>query len=72
MEGLHESIVTNNLGIHARSRGAAYAAVDFRALRRFSLSVAAREEIWRNLSATLSPTIAGGAWVSPRFSSAGR
>ncbi len=67
LEGLHESIVSNNLGIHARSRGAAYAAVDFRALRRFSLSVAAREEIWRNLSATLSPTIAGGAWVSPRF-----
>ena len=67
VEGLHESIVSNNLGIHARSRGAVYAAADFRALRRFSLSVAAREEIWRNLSATLSPTIAGGAWVNPRF-----
>lgn len=67
VEGLHESIVSNNLGTHARSRGAAYAAADFRALRRFSLSVAAREEIWRNLSATLSPTIAGGAWVNPRF-----
>jgi len=67
VEALHESIVSNNLGIHARSRAAAYAAADFRALRRFSLSVAAREEIWRNLSATLSPTIAGGAWVNPRF-----
>jgi iron complex outermembrane receptor protein len=59
--------VSNNLGIHARSRGAAYLAADFRALRRFSLSLAAREEIWRNLSATLSPTIAGGAWVNSRF-----
>jgi iron complex outermembrane receptor protein len=59
--------VSNNLGIHARTRGAAYVAADFRALRRFSLSVAAREEIWRDLSATLKPTIAGGAWVNPRF-----
>ena len=67
LEGVHESIVSNNLGIHARSRAAAYAAADFRALRRFSLSLSAREEIWRNLSATLTPTIAGGAWVNPRF-----
>ena len=67
VEALHESIVSNNLGIHARSRAAAYAAADFRALRRFSLTVAAREEIWRNLSATLSPTVAGGAWVNPRL-----
>ena len=67
VEGLHESIVSNNLGIHARNRAAVYAAADFRALRRFSLSVAAREEVWRNLSATLTPTIAGGAWVNPRF-----
>jgi len=35
VEALHESIVSNNLGIHARSRAAAYAAADFRALRRF-------------------------------------
>jgi len=67
LEALHESIVSNNLGIHARSRAAAYAAADFRALRRFSLSVAAREEVWRNLSATLSPTVAGGAWINSRL-----
>ena len=67
VEGVHESIVSNNLGIHARTRASAYAAVDFRALRRFSLSVSAREEIWRNLSATMTPTIAGGAWINSRF-----
>jgi iron complex outermembrane receptor protein len=67
VEALHESIVSNNLGTHARSRGAAYAAMDFRALRRFSLSLAAREEIYRNFAATLCPTIAGGVWISGKL-----
>ncbi len=65
VEGLHESIVSNNLGIHARSRGAAYGAVDFRALKRFSLSVSAREEVYRRVSGVFSPTVAGGVWISP-------
>jgi iron complex outermembrane receptor protein len=67
VEALHESILSNNLGDHSRSRGAAYAAVDFRALRRFSLSVSAREEVYRNFAGTLSPTAAGGFWISPRL-----
>ncbi len=67
IEGVHESIVSSNLGIHARSRGAAYVAADFRALRRFSLNLAAREEVWRDFSATMTPTIAGGVWVNPKF-----
>ena len=67
VEALHESIVSNNLGAHARSRGAAYASMDFRALRRFSLSLAAREEVYRNLAATLCPTIAGGVWISAKL-----
>lgn len=66
-EGLHESIESNNLGNHSRNRAAAYAAVDFRALRRFSLSLSAREEVYRNFSATLSPTIAGGVWLDQRI-----
>ena len=65
VEGLHESIVSNNLGIHARSRAAAYGAVDFRALKRFSLSISAREEVYRRVSGEFSPTIAGGVWISP-------
>ena len=64
-EGLHEAIVSNNLGMHARSRGAVYGAVDFRALKRFSLSISAREEVYRRFSGTFSPTVAGGIWISP-------
>jgi iron complex outermembrane receptor protein len=65
LEGLHESIVSNNLGNHDRGRGAAYAAIDFRALRRFSLTLSAREEIYRSFSGEFSPTIAAGYWVAP-------
>ncbi|SPE42865.1 TonB-dependent receptor [Candidatus Sulfopaludibacter sp. SbA3] len=65
VEALHESIVSNNLGTHARSRAAAYGAVDFRALKRFSLSLSGREEVYRNFSGTFSPTVAGGVWISP-------
>lgn len=67
VEALHESILSNNLGDHARSRGAAYAALDFRALRRFSLSISAREEVYRNFSGEFSPTVAGGMWLSQRL-----
>ena len=67
MEALHESIVSNNLGDHSRSRAAAYAALDFRALKRFSLSIAAREEVYRVFSAEFCPTIAGGYWLSPHL-----
>ena len=66
-EALHESIVSNNLGIHARSRAAVYAAADFRALKRFSLELSAREEVWRRFSAEFSPTVAGGVWLSPQW-----
>lgn len=66
-ETIHESIVSNNLGIHARTRAAAYGAVDFRALKRFSLSISGREEVYRNFSGTFSPTIAGGIWISPEL-----
>lgn len=64
-EALHESIASNNLGIHARSRAAVYAAADFLALKRFSLSLSAREEVYRSFSGQFSPTIAGGIWISP-------
>jgi iron complex outermembrane receptor protein len=67
VEGLHESVVSNNLGDHSRSRGAAYAALDLRALHRFSLSISAREEVYRRWSGTFSPTVSGGAWLSRQF-----
>lgn len=62
---IHESIVSNNLGDHSRSRGAIYAALDLRGIRRLSLSIAAREEFYRRYSGEFSPTIAGGYWLSP-------
>ena len=67
VEALHESIESNNLGDHARSRGAAYGALDFRALKRYSLMISAREEVYRSFSAEFSPTVAGGVWISQRL-----
>jgi iron complex outermembrane receptor protein len=64
VEGFHESVVSNNLGDHARSRAAAYAAADFRALHRFSATISAREEIYRSWSGAFTPTLAAGYWVS--------
>ncbi|HJZ97867.1 MAG TPA: TonB-dependent receptor [Candidatus Solibacter sp.] len=65
VEGLHESIVSNNLGDHARSRAAAYAALDLRALKRYSLTLSVREEVYRRFSGAFTPTVAGGVWLSP-------
>lgn len=67
VEALHESIVSNNLGDHSRSRAAAYMALDFRALKRFSLSISAREEAYRDFSAEFNPTAAAGYWLSPHL-----
>ncbi len=64
VEGWHDSIVSNNLGAHSRARGSGYAAVDFRALRRFSLSLGAREEVYRAVNSQFVPSIAGGAWIT--------
>jgi iron complex outermembrane receptor protein len=65
-EGFHDAIESNNLGNHRRGRAAAYAALDVRALRRFSFSIGAREEVHRKWSGQFSPTVSGGAWLSSR------
>jgi outer membrane cobalamin receptor len=62
-EGFHESIASNNLGDHQRSRGAVYADYDVRTLGRLSLSLAGREEIFDTGTAEFSPTIAAGIWL---------
>lgn len=64
-EGYRDAIVSNNLGDHDRARGAAYAALDVRALKRFSFSIGAREEIYGSLDHQFSPSISGGFWVAP-------
>ena len=63
-EGYHDSIVSTNLGEHSRWRGAAYTSLDVRALRRFSFTLGAREEVYRNFSGDFSPTASAGFWFS--------
>jgi iron complex outermembrane receptor protein len=46
------------LGVHARNQGAGYANLSLRALRRFSLSVGAREEILSGGDSVFSPSAA--------------
>ena len=65
VEGVHESVISTNLGTHARSRGAAYGAIDVRAWKRFSLNIAAREEMYRKWSGAFTPSVSAGVWVSP-------
>lgn len=67
VEGLRESIDSNNLGQHDRARGAAYAALDWRALRVFSFTAGLREEVYGSLSSQLSPTFSAGVWLSERW-----
>ena len=59
-----DQIDSNNLGQHARNRGAVYFDFDARALRRFSLSLGAREEAFSQGTADFSPTASGGFWIS--------
>ncbi|MEZ5354725.1 MAG: TonB-dependent receptor [Bryobacteraceae bacterium] len=65
VEGLRDAITSTNLGNHTRARGAAYAAFDMRALKRFSLSLGAREEMYGSANHQFSPTAAVGAWIAP-------
>jgi iron complex outermembrane receptor protein len=62
-EGFHESIDSNNLGQHARSRGAIYADYDMRVLSRLSFSVGAREEIYDSGDSQFSPSVSAGVWL---------
>jgi iron complex outermembrane receptor protein len=67
VEGFHESVISNNLGDHARYRAAAYAAADFRALHRFSVTISGREEFYSSFSGAFTPTVAVGYWASPKL-----
>ena len=71
-EGIHEDIVSTNfsggvmseaLGTHDRSRGAVYLDYDVRALKRFSFSASAREEIFGKTHGEFNPTVAAGVWL---------
>ncbi len=67
VEGFRDEIDSNNLGYHARNRGAIYAAVDFRALRRFSVSLGAREESYNGTRGQFTPSASAAYWISSKF-----
>jgi iron complex outermembrane receptor protein len=60
-----DSIDSNNLGMHSRTRTAPYVALDVRALRRFSFSLGLREEVYGSFNHEFSPTLAAGYWIAP-------
>jgi iron complex outermembrane receptor protein len=62
VEGLGESVESTNLGSHSRARVAGYAALDVRALKRYSFSAGIRDELHH----AISPTVAAGAWLNSR------
>jgi len=66
LEADGDSIHSNNLGLHARNRGAGYVDLDLRpAKQRWSLSVGAREEIFSGgAQAVFSPELAGSLRVT--------
>ena len=66
LEADGDSINSNNLGLHARNRGAGYVDLDLRpAKKRWSLSVGAREEIFSGgAQAVFSPELAGSLRVA--------
>ena len=66
-EVFEDSIDSNNLGLHARTQGAPYVDFDARVIRRLSLSVGAREEVFSGGSSDFSPTIAAGYAISSRL-----
>ena len=67
VEGLRDSIVSTNLGVHSRNSAAGYAALDVRALGRFSFSAGVREQVYGGGRSALSPTFASGAWLNRRL-----
>jgi outer membrane cobalamin receptor len=66
LEADGDSIRSNNLGLHARNRGAGYVDLDLRpAKKRWSLSVGAREEVFSGgAQAVFSPELAGSFRVA--------
>jgi iron complex outermembrane receptor protein len=64
-EIFRDSIVSNNLGSHDRTRGAGYVGLDVRALRRFSFQTGVRDEYWGSGNHQVSPTLSAGYWLAP-------
>ncbi len=61
-----ESVVSTNLGDHARTRGSVYASLDTRHWKRFSLSLGGREDLYDSSGGQFNPNIAAGYWLTSR------
>jgi iron complex outermembrane receptor protein len=66
-EAYGDQIASNNLGQHSRARAAAYAAFDARVLKRASLNLGLRDELWGSFNHQWTPSIAAGYWLSPHW-----
>jgi len=60
LEADGDSIQSNSLGKHARNQGAGYANLSVRSLRRLTLSVGARQEIFAGPTPVFSPSASAG------------
>ena len=69
LESDGDSIHSNNLGLHARNRGAGYADLDLRpASRRWNLSMGLREELFSGgLQSALAPHLAGSLRLTDKL-----
>jgi iron complex outermembrane receptor protein len=65
-EDIADKVESTNLGNHHRQRAAAYADLEIRALRRFSISAGAREEVYGSGQTVFAPTLGGGYWLNGR------
>jgi iron complex outermembrane receptor protein len=66
-EFLSDSVDSTNLGRHYRNRGALYADLDVRAIKRFSFALGAREEIYGSGQSIFTPSGSGGVWVGDKL-----
>ena len=60
LEADGDSIQSNSLGRHARNQGAGYVNLSLKSLRRFTLSIGARQEIFAGPTAVFSPSASAG------------
>jgi iron complex outermembrane receptor protein len=66
-EAISDAVESTNLGNHHRRRAAVYANFDIRALKRFSISAGAREEIYGSGETVFAPTASGSFWVNSKL-----
>ena len=58
LEANGDAIHSTNLGVHARNQGAGYANLSLRSLKRLSLSLGAREQVFSGGDSVFSPNLA--------------